>query len=132
MDSGFSRTSLWSVLTKKNNTSKFSDQYNDSGSVVKLTATSKKRIKAQLYVYDILVEEREIKGKVKGDYFSVKRKVHYLGLPFTYLSYAEYKLQLGKNKSNNLYIDGASGWFTSIFIFGAGTWDEYNFMYKSN
>ena len=131
-DSGFSKTSLWSVLTKPNKSSSFSGHYNDSNTYVRLTAISKKKITAQLYKYDILVEEKVIKGKLKGNYFSIKRKVHYLGLPFTYLSYAEYKLQLGKNKSNDLYVDGAAGWFTWIVIVSAGTWNDYNFKYRSD
>ena len=131
-DTIHSQISIWSVLKKNYNYPGFSSTYDFPNSFVRLTAQGDKRILAQLYVNNKLSEQKTLKGRVKDNRFVLRRKVRWYGLPFLFLWYSDYKLQLSKDTTKVLFIDGINGRATWILIFGGGSNEEYNFKFPSN
>ena len=122
---------MWSVLTKNYKQYSFSHEYDYPNSYVQLKALNNKRLVATLYIDTNRIDQKVFKGKLKNDYFSVRRKVKYFGLPFFYLKSSDYKLQLSKDRNNRLLIDGVNGRFGWILIMTAGNNDHYNFIFEA-
>ena len=131
-DTSFSQTALWAVLTKNYNYPQFSSSYDIPNSFVRLTARNDKSILAQLYIDTALSEERILKGRIKDNRFVLRRKVKCFGLPFVFLWYSDYKLQLTKDQNRSLFIDGINGRATWIFIFAGGMNDEHHFKFQGD
>ncbi len=123
--------SLWNVLTIPERMKKPHKNYNSPGSYVQFQATDKHSVMARLFIDSALVEQRIFKGKIKNNYFSVKRQVRYIGLPFIYLKQSDFKIQFGRDKNNDLYIDAAYSSMGWVFIVSAGVNYKYNYVYKT-
>lgn len=121
--------SIWSNLT---NYRRFEHDstFEIFNTTVKLTAQSKKRVLAQIYVDTSLVEQIEIKGKVrrKGKYFVGRPKVKYFGLPFI-MWFDQRSIQFGRDQSGRLYIDCLQNGFLWILCFAGGNHDDFNYIY---
>jgi hypothetical protein len=101
-----------------------------NGSVL-IELNTKNKITAKLFVNDRLVDEKRYKGKIKDGYFVARRRVKYFGIPFVYVSYADYQFRLGKSTSDRLHLDAVNGWFGEIFILTAGHNDYFSFQFNS-
>jgi hypothetical protein len=102
---------LWSILT--NRIRKNPDTTHYPLSFVRLSVKNKRRVEATLYVDSVAFSKTTLKGKVKkGGYFSVRRKVLCIPLIPVLYFYSEYKILIGKDSSNQLFIhcmdEGAS------------------------
>jgi hypothetical protein len=122
--------SMWAVLTKKYQDPIFTSKYDFLNSTIKLTSHGSKRILAELIVADTIKEKLVLKGRVTDDYFSLRKKIRFYGLPFIYFAWFDYKLQLGLDSNNQLHIDGNNGRLGWILIIAAGNKEDYNFTYK--
>ncbi|MBL7747420.1 MAG: hypothetical protein JNM19_08360 [Chitinophagaceae bacterium] len=98
--------------------------------VVELQLQRRRKLNARLINDTQLIEERILKGRIRDGYFSVRRKVRYVGLPFLYLRYSDYKVQLGSDNNRHLLVDAVSSRFGWIFIMSAGTADQYHFQFE--
>jgi hypothetical protein len=121
---------MWAVLTKKYQSPEFTGKFDFSNSIVKLTSQRRRRVLAELIVADTVKETLILKGHVTDDYFSLRRKIKYFGLPFVFLTWFDYKLQLGLDNNNELHIDGNNGRLGWVFIIAAGNKEDYNFTYR--
>jgi hypothetical protein len=123
--------SLWNVLTITERMKKPHKNYNSPGSYVQFQAMDKHSVIAKLFIDTTLVEQKVFKGKIKNNYFSVKRQVRYIGFPFIYVMQSDCKLQFGRDKNNDLYIDAAYSSMGWVFIISAGTNYKFNYVYKT-
>lgn len=98
--------------------------------VVELQLQRRRKLSARLINDTQLIAERILKGRIRDGYFTVRRKVRYFGLPFLYLRYSDYKVQLGSDNKRQLLVDAVSSRFGWIFIMSAGTADQYHFQFE--
>lgn len=123
--------SLWSVLVKKGyKTYGFEQDTFGPNSTVQLTVLSKKRVLAKLFVDTTLVAERVVKGRVKNDYFSVTRKIRYVGLPVLFMLYSNRKIELGKTEEGELIVDVSHRSLGWLVFMVAGNTEYYNLSYR--
>jgi len=129
-DTAHKTPSLWSLLTQRPNGGQFSTAYDYPGAVVRFTSINKKRLQAQLIRDTTVVAQLILKGKTKQDYFSVRNRVKYAGVPAIYMLFSNYKLHIGRSTlQQQLYIDGVDAAFAWIALIAAGGKDD-QFNYK--
>lgn len=95
---------LWDKLSNFNI---YKTSGNDSieKTFVKLELMDKTKLKASLIKKDSILENKILEGKIVNNYFSVKRNLYLLPIPFFYIR-DESKIIIGINNENNLVING--------------------------
>lgn len=67
-----------------------------------------------------ILSEVKLKGSIKGNYFSVRKKLHIIPFPFIIYTYAENKILLGNDKNGNLIVKNGYYSIAWIFLMSAG------------
>ena len=95
---------LWFTLFKVRDDSSKKLNYIPDSTHVEIELLSKKRAKVLLKKEQKLIDSILLKGRIKGQYFSVRRKLS--GFPFFPILYSrnEYKILLANNAKGNLLI----------------------------
>ena len=125
-----SQMNLWHVLNNKVWKDTSLDKYNPQYLFVELIVKDNHSVTANLFNDTFLIGQKVLKGKIKGNYFSVRRKVNYLGVPLIYMKESEWKLQLGKDQNGNLHVDAAYFSAKIIFIASGGIDSNDNSVYQ--
>jgi hypothetical protein len=121
---------LWKILSVKKPYYLFTAEDSLPDMMVQLQVINSHSIAAKLYSGTNIINELLLKGHFEENYFSVRRKIRWLGVPFIYLAFSNAKTKIGKDITGNLVVDGVRGSFGMIFIASAGNNDWYNLTYK--
>jgi hypothetical protein len=124
------KITLWNVITPRKKMYAYDTSTTYKSANVELFLKNNKTLIARLYNEDKLINEKKFKGRIKDGYFSSRRRINYFGLPFLYLTYFDYKFQIGKDSSNTLLIDAGNGRFGWILIMTGGNTETYNFKFQ--
>jgi len=129
-DTGSSNKSpLWNVLWPKDKYYIYDSITAQPDESVEIIQQSNRRLLARLHKGDQVIASRLFKGKMKDNYFSVRRRMHYFGLPFVYLTHRKYKYHIGKDQANQLIIDSYYSRLKWIVVFTGGLTEDFNFYY---
>lgn len=121
---------LWKILSVQKPYYIFKPADSLPDMMVQIEVIDSRNLRAKLYSGKILINELLLKGHFEENYFSVRRKIRWLGVPLIYLSFANAKTKIGKDTTGNLVVDGVRGGFGMIFIAAAGNNNWYNLTYK--
>jgi hypothetical protein len=113
------KNKLWNRLSNFNI---YTTSENDSiaNTFVKLELIDRTKLKATLIKRDSILENKIFEGKIVDNYFSVKRDLYLLPIPFFYFR-DESKIIIGINDKNNLVINGRrDDGYVFLIFFGGG------------
>ncbi len=119
---------MWSVINRR--PSGKTQNPDLTGTRVNLTVLNKHRVQAQLYADTGLVAEKILKGKTGKHYFSVRRRIQYIGLPVLFLKWSDFKFQMGVDGSKQLCLDYSSSQMAWILIAAGGHDEHRNLVYQ--
>jgi len=129
-DTSVPNNTLWAIFRRKAGEYQFKPDFNQSNLSVRLTATGKKEISAQLYQGSALIDERRLKGRIEdSSSFRLKQRSHNPGVPFIYMKLSHYGVRLRKNENGRLLVDVVDSHGKMIFILAGGQTDDYSFSY---
>ncbi len=122
------KSMLWNKLSNFN---VYRTSENDSveNTFVKLELIDKTKLKATLIKKDSILENRVFEGKIIDNYFSVKRDLYLLPIPFLYIR-DESKIIIGINNKNNLVINGMRDDGYVFLIFFGGSRNQASFEFE--
>ncbi len=120
--------SLWKQLNylKKDTLEKWQNHK------VELEVINRKKIRAKLWLNEAVISEKILKGKVKNDYFSVKRNLKVFGIPFIYFSVKDYKMEIGIDNNKQLLLNSAHMQSLNILIMSGGNSNQFSNKYQLN
>lgn len=99
-------------------------------SYVKLELKDTKRLSVQLINQGTIINSFNLKGKIIGRHFSVKRNLLLIPIPFAFF-YSERKLLLGNSKNGNLVlVENNSSLFWVLIISGGEDPSIKNYEFK--
>ena len=128
MPSDSSEVTLWYLLSHQDGDDTLYTT-NAENLSVQLIVQNQYSLIAKLFDENSLIAQKKVNGKIQGDYFSVRRKIKYIGLPLIYMKESDWKLQIAKTKNGNLHIDGAFFSVKNIFIISGGFDYTVNCLY---
>jgi hypothetical protein len=114
---------LWNILTNFKSSKRDTFDISEKA-VINLRFESEDKLVITAFENDRLLRKVEIKGKMKGDYFSIRRKLFLIPIPFLYF-HQETKGIIGKAQNSDMivkYADFNAGW---ILVFAAGGLNGY-------
>ena len=97
---------------------------------VEFEVINKKRIKVKLWLEDMLVSEKVLKGRIKPHYFSTRTKAKRGGVPLIYYFESDSKFEIGIRNDNRLVVNRASNTMGMIFIISAGNTQQFTGIYR--
>lgn len=118
------RRTLWATLYSSRSLRPDKTTIPDNA-IINLHFESDKKLIAKAIVNDTVLNRVELKGKRKGDYFSIKRKLLVIPIPAFWI-HQETKVVLGKTQNGDVvvkYGDFNAGW---ILIMAGGGLHGYN------
>ena len=129
-DSTVPNNTLWAIFGRKAGEYQFKPDFNQSNLSVKLTATGKREISAQLYQGSVFIDQRRLKGRIEdSNSFRLKQRSHNPGVPFIYMKLSRYGVRLRQNDNGRLLVDVVDSHGKMIFILAGGQTDDYSFSY---
>lgn len=117
---------LWNYLAPLSHKVKDTIHY-----TVSLEVINSKRLKAILKKENLVIDTRKVKGRIKKDFFSVRRKVYPIGFPAIFFKYYENKLEISLTNKDELYLDVSEsrfGW--ALLLLTGGSGDNFHKTYK--
>jgi hypothetical protein len=128
----FEKFGLWNLLIRSYS-SKADTIITDNNMLVKLKMANENLVNVQLIRNDSTISEFNLRGKIDGEYFSVKRKYFLLPIPALLLHF-ETKNLIGNSKDGNLVI--MHGHYREAWILimagGAGGISQNQFRKEKN
>lgn len=121
------KESLWYQFQALGMKEKFDDW---KRAEVKLDARNRRKIIATVYVKDVPIETKELKGKFKNDCFLVKRKIHVKGVPLIFFKYDEKFTMLTFDEKNRLMVHTKELQYGGFFVFLKGKKLYENYTYR--
>lgn len=119
---------LWKTL-KESYTFEPDTTVNDKA-IVKLTLTDNQHLNVKLLRNETILDELNLIGKIKDDYFSIDRNLSFVPLFPIYYVHRETKTIIGNDKFGNLIVvDGFVGEGFILFM-GAGTRNVNSYKYN--
>lgn len=89
------------------------------GTQVELSMVDQRHMVARLYDGDKLVAAKMLKGKVRNNYFSLRRKVTFAGIPLLLMRTTDFKCRIGLS-GDSLVADQAENQSAWAFLIAAG------------
>lgn len=104
-------------------------KYPTNEAITNLKFDGKKTLTVTTIDNNSVLSEKKLKGKIKNNYFSVRRKLLFIPIPFIFYIHQENKILLGNDKNGNLIVK--DGFYNTIFILMIGGNDGISqFLYK--
>ena len=92
--------------------------YPTNEAIINLKFDGKKTLTVTTIDNNSVLSEKKLKGKIKNNYFSVRRKLLFIPIPFIFYIHQENKILLGNDKNGNLIVK--NGFYNTIFILMIG------------
>lgn len=89
-------------------------EYPTNNAIINLKFDGKKTLIITTINNNSIFKETKLKGKIKNNYFSVRRKLLFIPIPMIFYIHQENKILLGNDKNNNLIVK--DGFHNTIFI----------------
>lgn len=123
--------SMMGMLAHKNKVGQpITRQFDDFSAYVTLKAQGNKRLMVTLHQDSTtMLAQVLLKGRVRKNYFVMRRRVRYFGIPLLFHTTAEFKLQLGLDQDNLLHIDALTESSGCALLFCAGGPTHYNLQF---
>lgn len=104
----------------------------DSTTVVRLTVVSDKKILAELVKGNEVLAKKMIKGKIKNNVYSVRKKVYPIGCPLIFLRLYSNKIDMSITDKNELFFTVNELKYTNVLLFFIQTSKKEDFCEKYN
>ena len=108
---------LFSILYPKN-IFHINKKYPKGNAIINLKFDGKNNLIITIIDNNSIFKETKLKGKIKNNYFSVRRKLLFIPIPFIFYIHQENKILLGNDKNGNLVVK--DGFYNTIFILMIG------------
>ena len=89
-------------------------EYPNKQAIINLKFDDKRTLTVTTIDNNAILSEIKLKGKIKGNYFSVRRKLLLIPIPMLFYIHQENKILLGNDKNGNLILK--SGFSNTVFI----------------
>lgn len=124
--------SMMGMLAHKNKVGQpITRQFDDLSAYVTLKAQGNKRLLVTLHQDSTtMLAQVLLKGRVRNNYFVMRRRFRYFGIPLLFHTTASFKLQMGLDLNNQLHIDALTESGGCALLFCAGGPTHYNLTYK--
>jgi hypothetical protein len=104
----------------------------DSTTAVRLTVMNEKKILAELVKGNEVLAKKMIKGKIKNNVYSVRKKVYPIGFPFIFLRLYSNKIDISITDENELFFTVNKLEYTNVLLFFIQTSKKEDFCEKYN
>ena len=121
------RNSIWNRL---NMSFRYSNKKYNEGATVRLNRIEPKKISFYLIENEHPIDSLILKGKIQGDYFSVKRRMKIIGLPLIYFKFYKAKIYIGFSKEGALLIKSCETKIGNILFMTGGNSEIISTPYK--
>ncbi len=109
---GSYNSEIWEYIAplKKN-------KFTDSTMVIKFSVINEKKILAELMKDDEVLAKKMMKGKIKNNVFSVRKKVYPIGFPLIFLRFYSNKIDFAITDKNELFFAVSQMEYTNVLLF---------------